>query len=304
MDWCFSCTANPIGLAHAAARPIATPTSRLTHRPRRASGFVQQIAGANSRPALGFSAAPISSRRFIPLWLSSYPLGTFTRMELLFKEAESLSLPCFDLVPAEGGEPVHAHWRGRRSDLPEEFPDFVTAFRNQEHILSVEQELFEKLGLRGRQPLALSMVTTAEGDEKLDYASVSTGNLREVVFEDSVALTAKPARSLPPFEALILYGGAAVQEWLSALKLERWQYSDVPREFRDEYCERFNAQLPLCLEQPPFARIGGWHVPWAEDSFYIPREMRLMIWTFEDAEPWHEVFLSPMRNYVLKSRIT
>jgi hypothetical protein len=33
------------------------------------------IAGANSRPAPGFSAAPISSHRFIRLWLSSYPLG-------------------------------------------------------------------------------------------------------------------------------------------------------------------------------------------------------------------------------------
>jgi len=30
---------------------------------------------ANSRPALEFSAAPISRRRFFPLWLSSYPLN-------------------------------------------------------------------------------------------------------------------------------------------------------------------------------------------------------------------------------------
>ena len=29
-----------------------------------------------------------------------------------------------------------------------------------------------------------------------------------------------------------------------------------------------------------------------------------MIWTFQDAEPWYEVFLSPLRNYVIKSRIT
>ena len=38
----------------------------MTHTPK--------IAGANSRPALGFSAAPISSRRSIRLWLSFYPL--------------------------------------------------------------------------------------------------------------------------------------------------------------------------------------------------------------------------------------
>jgi hypothetical protein len=29
-----------------------------------------QITGANSRPVLRFRAAPISSHRFIPLWLS------------------------------------------------------------------------------------------------------------------------------------------------------------------------------------------------------------------------------------------
>jgi len=38
--------------------------------------------------AFGFSAAPISSRRFIPLWLSSYPLGgirmRYTFTALLF----------------------------------------------------------------------------------------------------------------------------------------------------------------------------------------------------------------------------
>jgi len=33
-----------------------------------------QIAGANSGPAFGFSAAPVFRRRFFPLWLSSYPL--------------------------------------------------------------------------------------------------------------------------------------------------------------------------------------------------------------------------------------
>jgi hypothetical protein len=34
----------------------------------------------HSRPALGFGAVPISSRRFFRLWLSSYPLGHMTRM--------------------------------------------------------------------------------------------------------------------------------------------------------------------------------------------------------------------------------
>src|ERR1043165_9990842 len=120
-------------------------------------------------------------------------------MDLLVEESATLSLPCFDLVPAERDDPLVAHWGGRRSDLPEEFPEFVTALKSQAHFLSVDQSLFEQLGLQGRGPLALSMITMAEDDERLDDVNVSTGKLSEVVFEDSVPLTARPATSLPPF---------------------------------------------------------------------------------------------------------
>lgn len=222
----------------------------------------------------------------------------------LIEESEALSLPCFDLVPAEPGDPVVAHWGGRRSDLPERFPDFVKALRSQAHVLSVDQSLFQQLGLRGRGPLALSMVTTAEGDERLHNRNVSTGTLADVVFENSVPLTAKPATSLPPFEAVLLYGGPAVQEWLASLGLQRWDYAQVRREVRAPYDDHFNRRSPLHAEHPPFARVGGWHVLWPDDDFYVPREMRLMAWTFQDTEPWHEVFLSPLLNYVIKTRIT
>lgn len=228
----------------------------------------------------------------------------FTPMDLLIKESATLSLPCFDLVPAENSDPVVAHWGGRRSDLSEEFPEFVTALKSQAHFLSVDQSLFDQLGLRGRGPLALSIITTAEDDERLGHASVSTGKLREVTFEDSVPLTARPANSLPPLQALLLYGGPSIQEWLASQRLQRWQYDEVSQEVWDSYQGHFNAQLPLCMEQPPFARVGGWHVSWSDDHFYIPREMRLMMWTFHDAEPWYEVFLSPLGNYVIKARIT
>lgn len=225
-------------------------------------------------------------------------------MDLLINESAALSLPCFDLVTAGSGDAVVAHWGGRRSDLPEEYPDFVTALKSQAHFLSVEQSLFDQLGLKGRGPLALSMVTTAEDDERLHYVNVSTAKLSEVAFEDSVPLATRPTKSLPPLEALLLYGGRTVQEWLSAQGLQQWQYCEVARDVRAGYQKHFDAQSPLCAKQPPFARIGGWHVMWPDDDFYIPREMRLMVWTFQDAEPWYEVFLSPLLNYAIKTRIT
>ena len=225
-------------------------------------------------------------------------------MDMLIKESESLALPCFDLVPARSGDPVVAYWGGRRSDLPEGFPAFVAALKSQRHVLSVDQSLYDQLGLCGRYPLALSVVTTAEGDERPDALNVSTGRIGEVTFEDSIPLTAKPAVSLPPLEALLLYGPPAIQDWLAAQGIKRWEYAKVQAEIRDEYTRFFNPTLPLCMVAPPFARIGGWHILWPEDDYYTPREMRLMAWTFQDSEPWYEAFLSPLKNYVLRSRST
>ena len=62
-------------------------------------------------------------------------LGEIERMDLFVKESAALGLPCFDLVPAERGDPVAAHWGGRRSDLPEQFPECVTALKSQAHFL-------------------------------------------------------------------------------------------------------------------------------------------------------------------------
>ncbi len=222
----------------------------------------------------------------------------------LIDESKTLLLPCFDLVPAKDGEPIVAQWGGRRSDLLDEFADFETELKSQTHLLSVEQSLFEQLGLRGRGPFALTKVITSEDAMRLDCVHVSTGKLGDVAFTNSLPLTAKPSVSIPPFEAAILYGGQAVQSWLASEGLQRWEYGQIVGELRDQYRDYFNRQLPLCIEHPPFARIGGWHMLWPDDDFYIPREMRLMVWTFQEAEPWYEVFLSPLRNYIIKSRIT
>ncbi len=225
-------------------------------------------------------------------------------MDALLKEAEAISLPCFDLVPAEKGDPISAYWGGRRADLPEKFPPFVKALKSQTHLLSIDQELFQKIGIQGRGAFALSIVTTTEGKERPEAVNVENGPVSKIAFENSIPLTAKPMISLPPFEALLLYGGAAVTQWLSSQGLQRWQYEDADPKVRNSYLDFLNPRHPLTSNDPPFARIGGWHVSWPDDDFYMPREMRLMIWTFHDSEPWYEVFLSPLRNYKIKQRIT
>lgn len=225
-------------------------------------------------------------------------------MDLLLQESQALSLPCFDLVPAAKGDRIVAHWGGSRVDLPEEFPPEVTALKSQRHLLSVDQQLFDELRLPLRRPLALSIVTTADDDEQIAARHVPSSRLSDTEFEDSLPLTCRPAVSLPPLEAILLYGGPGIQEWLAAQGLQRWQYSDVRREVQEAYGKHFDPQFPLFAKTPPVARVGGWHTLWPDDDFFLPREMRLLVWTFQDAEPWYEAFLSPLGNIALKSRIT
>src|SRR4051794_15244255 len=122
-------------------------------------------------------------------------LSNSMNIDALVKEAEALSLPCFDLVPAQKGDRIVAHWGGRRSDLPEKFPESVKAWKSRKHLLSVDEELFKQLGLQGRGQFALVIYTNAANHEKPTAIHTSNPSFSAVVFEDSIPLAAKPATS-------------------------------------------------------------------------------------------------------------
>ena len=50
--------------------------------------------------------------------------------------------------------------------------------------------------------------------------------------------------------------------------------------------------------------LGGWHMMWPDDDFFLPREMRLLATTIREAEPFVEIWLSELGNVSVKSRIT
>ncbi len=222
-------------------------------------------------------------------------------MDWAIREAEALALPCFDLVPASRGDQPVAYWGGRRGDLPEKS---VGAIRSTEHLLSVDLSLWDALGLKGRYPFALALNELRDGDERAVAQEVRSASVTGVSFPGAVPLKAVQSISLPPMEAVLLYGGPAVDTWLAERGLRRWEYAELPRKETQGYEPYFNERCPLMSASPPFARLGGWHIRWSDDDFYIPREMRLMLWTFQDSEPWYEVFLTGMLNYVVKDRIT
>jgi hypothetical protein len=109
--------------------------------------------------------------------------------------------------------------------------------------------------------------------------------------------------SFPPIEALCLYGGPIIDEWLSLEGLERTDYDRAPyTKLGEKYFEAYGERCQLYAKGPA-AVLGGWHAIWPDDDFYLPREMRLVLWTFRDAEPWIEVFeRSP--NLPVRVRIT
>jgi hypothetical protein len=50
--------------------------------------------------------------------------------------------------------------------------------------------------------------------------------------------------------------------------------------------------------------LGGWHMLWPEDDRFDRGDNELLLWTFEDAEPWVEVWLTAQGELVVQERIT
>lgn len=223
--------------------------------------------------------------------------------EWAIQEAEALALPCFDLVPASQGDQTVAYWGGTRSDIGKK-PRGASAILSREHLLSIDLTIWDALGLKGRGPFALFLEELHEGCERAVTLPVNSASVAGVTFSEAVPLKAVPSISLPPWEAVLLHGSPAVDAWLKDRGLRRWEYAKLAKDETQGYESYFHERRPLTSPSPPFARVGGWHIHWHDDDFHIPREMRLMLWTYQGSEPWYEVFLTGMLSYVVKTRIT
>ena len=77
--------------------------------------------------------------------------------------------------------------------------------------------------------------------------------------------------------------------------LARHEYWQVPRDQIKEY-EDYQSKQSAYSHQGAYAIVGGWHLMWPEDDFYIPRELTFVMLTLHDAEPWYSVWYSPMNQ--------
>jgi hypothetical protein len=105
-------------------------------------------------------------------------------------------------------------------------------------------------------------------------------------------LFAHPGRSLPPIDAVFKFGSPEVGRWLASNHWRpEWAYNaNFPdRTPVDVYEREYQGELPL-YRGDAHAVLGGWHMPWPEGDWDELVDKRLIAWTFEEAEPWVEVW--------------
>jgi hypothetical protein len=225
------------------------------------------------------------------------------KLDDLIAEGESLVRPCFLLTGSPSGR-LGGYWGGVRRDKPNAVPPEATAVRSLRHIITIDKNLSAELSLPSAAPLSLFETKFVDGRETYLIERLPLPHFEEISCT-GVPLYAVRAESFPPIEAVCLYGSARVEEWLRSFGLARHQYSRIRSPVVEEYMDEFTRRAPLYSGKAD-AIVGGWHMIWPEDDFFMPLEMRLVLTTMRDAEPFLEVWVTDdgVNNYSVRSRIT
>jgi hypothetical protein len=222
----------------------------------------------------------------------------------LIEEGESLVRPCFLLTGAPSAR-LGGFWGGERRDKPNALPPEATALRSLRHIITIDKTLLTDLSLSSTAPLSLFVAKHIDGNESYRIERAPLPHFEEISCTGE-PLYAVRAESFPPIEAVCLYGGPRVAEWLRDLGLARHQYSSTFHlPIVEQYMDEFTRRAPLYSGKAD-AIVGGWHMTWPEDDFFMPLEMRLVLTTIRDSEPFFEIWVTDgaVSNYSVKSRIT
>jgi hypothetical protein len=217
--------------------------------------------------------------------------------EDLIAEGERLAKPSLFLAeaPAKGefaaywGGPGRAGYRGRPDDR---------------HRLTFDCGWLAEHAVRLRGSVGVYDVAQRWKWPKPIHLDRVDAPITDLGLAGGAPLYAREVPSFPPLAAVCLYGSPAVEAWLSNFGLDRTDYEVAETtEAGSAYQEEYRTRCPLYIDDKPVAVLGGWHAIWPSDEFYLPREMRLALWTFRGAEPWLEVFeRSP--NLSIRLRIT
>lgn len=121
-----------------------------------------------------------------------------------------------------------------------------------------------------------------------------------------IPLFGREGFSLPPIDAVFRYGSAAVQNWLQDNKWKpEWGFNNNfnGRDAVADYEAAVQNVSPF-YTGTAFAQLGGWNMPWPEGDWEELLDQTLLVWTFQDAEPWVEVWQDAERGLHVIQRIT
>lgn len=208
----------------------------------------------------------------------------------LFAEAERLVRPCV-LLQSQGPKDRFAAVWGGDGLVPAPEGNF-------RHWLTVDRRFFPD----GTNPEGGCLsVYTNDQDCRSGVAVLDT-TAKLVAHRNSTKLYARSARSLPPIDAVFLLGSKAVHKWLKSHGWQPdWGFSSnfTDPEPAEEYERRYQSECPL-YSGGAHAVLGGWHFPWPDGDWQELLGRRLLVWTFEQSEPWVEVW----DDFEVKQRIT
>jgi hypothetical protein len=209
-------------------------------------------------------------------------------LQTLISEGERIAKPSLHLVEGSVGHP-EGFWRGSRPQR-EGHQHWVTITYGRLQDLDVDLSRH------------FSVFLDSVGNPWL------AGNETEAVASDTqfngIPLVGIARKSFPPLEALCLYGSGVIEEWLKSVGLSRLDAGDIYQmEIVEAYNQTYQARSPLYSTEV-YAVLGGWHMLWPDDDTYDRGDDRLVLWTFKDAEPWIEVWLTGSGKLKAQSRIT
>jgi hypothetical protein len=128
---------------------------------------------------------------------------------------------------------------------------------------------------------------------------------------DGVSLFAEEITVLPPLDAVLARASPAVDAWL---KENDWgHHRDRNRKFeKHPFVEAYEAIMvrenQLYAKRSDhsnvYATLGGWHTSWPEGDWHDLLDAKLLVHTYEEAEPWIEAWQMPTGEFKVIQRIT
>jgi hypothetical protein len=138
---------------------------------------------------------------------------------------------------------------------------------------------------------------------RIEYIGITTRSFDEI---QGKLLYGYQADILPPVHALYRFGSASVRQWLTDMD---WYSSHGTygnhdaKPIIDFYERKLAENMPFFLSGI-HASLGGWSLPWTDDDWDDLQEHQYILCTYENAEPWVEVWKRPDGTFYEIERIT